>query len=138
MIDNIVNLIIFIASISAISVLLFLVFRLTLQRNNLRLQINQAKIDNSLLSEKVATLAAEKDANSLKEDDGFIKFLSSSRDWAFQYIETAQAAITNFADKMNPIAKKLEKSENDDVKLMLEAYKELVKIIPDEDSVTAE
>lgn len=138
MIDNIINLIIFIVSISTIAILLFLVFKLSLQKKNLMLEIDQAKIDRSLLSEKVATLAAEKDANALKEDDGFIRFLSNSRDWAFQYIETAQTAVKDFAEKMDPIAKKLEKSQNDDVKVMLEAYQELVKIIPDEDSVTTE
>ncbi len=100
--------------------------------------MQQLVVDKALLAEKVATLAAEKDANSLREDDGFIKFLSSSRDWAFQYIETAQASVKNFAEKMDPVALKLEKSQNDDVKLMLEAYKELVSIIPDNDSEITE
>lgn len=118
--------------------MLFLVFRLALQKKKLQAGMQQLVVDKALLAEKVATLAAEKDANSLREDDGFIKFLSSSRDWAFQYIETAQASVKNFAEKMDPVALKLEKSQNDDVKLMLEAYKELVSIIPDNDSEITE
>lgn len=52
-------------------------------------------------SERIKFLTNEiekKDKEALTQTDGFVKFLSESRDWAFQYIEDVQVAIKSLQD----------------------------------------
>ena len=35
-------------------------------------------------------------------NESYIKFLSDSRDWAYEYIEEVQAKLTDFANKVEP------------------------------------
>jgi len=53
-------------------------------------QLVQCAVTNIDLKEAMARL---KDEKELGENDGFVKFLSDSRDWAFEYIENVQNAI---------------------------------------------
>lgn len=46
--------------------------------------------------------------NKIKDDDSvhkenFIKFLSESRDWAYQYIEDVQSGLNIFVDEVEPL-----------------------------------
>ena len=41
----------------------------------------------------------------LSETDGFVKFISQSRDWAFQYIEEVQTALSEFDKSVDPLLK---------------------------------
>ena len=93
----------------------------------------QLAVDKSILLERVATLAAEKDANSLKEDDGFIKFLSNSRDWAFSYIEDVQEKMKDFQESVEPVLPKLSKTRDLNVKTLIEAYKTLAEVMPEKE-----
>lgn len=130
--QQIIDISIFVAALGSITFLLVLLYKVRLDSNKLQAKLTQAYIDNIILSERVTTLAAEKDANALKEDDGFIKFLSSSRDWAFTYIEEVQTVVQEFKDKAGPPVQRLSESDNADVKLITEAYNSLVDILPDE------
>lgn len=58
----------------------------------------------------------ENDSKKLEKDNGFIKFISESRDWAFNYIEEVQDAIKNYSVK------------KDD-----ESYNKLINFLPKED-----
>ncbi len=53
----------------------------------------QLKIDKIVLIDKLTELVNEKESKSIEQTDGFVKFLSESRDWAFKYIEDVQQAI---------------------------------------------
>lgn len=114
--------------------LLFLVYKLKLQNNKVKADLTQMVIDRSLLLEKIATLAAEKDANALSGDDGFIKFLSSSRDWAFEYIENVQQSISEFKDVVDPLLPNINKTDDINIQAVIEAYKNLVEILPNEEN----
>jgi hypothetical protein len=53
----------------------------------------QLKLDSA---EKIAFLQQElekRDREALTQTDGFVKFISESRDWAFNYIEDVQQSI---------------------------------------------
>lgn len=127
-----IDIVIFVTMLLVISTLMFLVYKLKLQRDKIQANFLQAVIDRGVLLEKVSTLAAEKDANALKEDDGFIKFLSQSREWAYEYIEEVQTVVESFKQKADPAILKLSKTKDANVKLIIEAYKELVEILPTE------
>ncbi len=64
-----------------------------LKNRKLVVEIVQLNIDKAILISKLDKALNAKDAQSLEKTDGFVKFLSESRDWAFQYIEKVQQAI---------------------------------------------
>jgi hypothetical protein len=45
----------------------------------------------------------KKDVKTLEQTEGFLKFVSDSRDWAFEYIEEVQSALEEFDAKVYPI-----------------------------------
>lgn len=80
----------------------------------------QSELDKFALSEKLSKINAEKDTVNVERTEGFLKFVSESRDWAFSYIEDVQAAIL-----------KLEKAilEKDRIKIKA-AEKEIINFLP--------
>lgn len=56
-------------------------------------EIVQLNLDKSILRDKLEKAIETNNAKSLEQTDGFVKFLSESRDWAFTYIEDVQKAI---------------------------------------------
>lgn len=129
---------IFILALILILTLSFIVYKIKVQKSKLQSLYAQSVIDRGILLEKVANLAAEKDANALKDDNGFIKFLSQSRDYAYQYIEEVQSSVQEFRGKVDPIIKNIGSNEDSNVKSLIEAYNDLVKILPKEESATAD
>lgn len=61
---------------------------------NLRKIIKQQGIDMDFFSKEIVRLGEQIENAKLEKSDGFIKFLSESRDWAFTYIEDIQKDLT--------------------------------------------
>jgi len=96
-----------IAELLAFSVILVVIVVLAI--NNVRLFVSRRRLSNHLLQavlDKVAIedayskLSQEYDTLSLQETDGFVKFLSESRAWAFTYIEDVQKSILDLSVAM--------------------------------------
>lgn len=71
--------------------------------NKVRSQYQKLFIDMMLLEK----LINEIEESKLKSDESvhkenFIKFLSDSRDWAYEYIESVQSGLTNFINETAP------------------------------------
>lgn len=71
--------------------------------NKLRKNFEGLFIESLALHQQISELEDLK----FKTDDGvhkenFIKFLSDSRDWAYQYIEDVQAGLTTFIETVGP------------------------------------
>jgi hypothetical protein len=64
-------------------------------------KLNQTGIKIALekytIAKKLEIALAENDSKKLEKDDGFIKFLSQSRESAFGYIEEVQEAIEKYS-----------------------------------------
>ena len=97
---------------------------------NLRLFFNKKKligiiaqllIDKEVITEKINDLNA---MTSKEFSDGFIKFISDSRDAAFEYIENAQLIIKNYLGALE--------SKDDDGATVYRM--ELVSLLPTNDS----
>ena len=80
----------------------------------------------------------QQDLDTSKES--FIKFLSESRDWAFEYIEEVQTSLNEFVDKVSPDIDYFDQygvigsgPENDALKRISKAFKELKKLLPEEE-----
>ncbi len=76
---------------------------LTYNFNKIRSQYQKLFIDMMLLEKIINSSEEEKiktDESVHKEN--FIKFLSDSRDWAYQYIEDVQSGLKTFIDQTAP------------------------------------
>ena len=104
---------------------------------------NKLYVENFTLEEYIKTL------NNLKEDksnqqvhqENFLKFLSDSRDWAFNYIEEVQSGLNKFISDIEPEINYFK--EYGDVgamqpnyyslKKITAAYEDLKKLLPKEE-----
>lgn len=95
--------------------------------------------DNQLLLNEIDRLNQQITNKELENSDGFLKFVSDSRDWAFEYIEQVQKALDEF-DK--EIAPKLDWATSygnlagdtihtDTITKISEAYNKLKSILPE-------
>ena len=73
-------------------------------------------LEKYILAKKLETILTENESKKLEKDDGFIKFLSQSRESAFTYIEEVQEAIGNYAN---------DKTEDN--------YNKLISFLPNQD-----
>ena len=67
-----------------------------LKKSNMMLLASLKNIDNLVQLSKVD----QKDNEAHKEN--FIKFISDSRDWAYEYIEDVQNGLTDFVNAIEP------------------------------------
>lgn len=72
--------------------------------NNFRLvQINlQLAIEKAELLKKLEQSLNKESDVPVTQTEGFVNFISQSRDWAFDYIETVQVGIDNFVRDAGP------------------------------------
>lgn len=72
----------------------------------------QLKITTQNLAESILLYLSSSESNNIQpplsldgektHNENFIKFLSDSRDWAFQYIEEVQSGLRNFIEEVEP------------------------------------
>ena len=115
---------------------------LRLQNNKLKASLTQETIDRSIVLQKIQDIVAELDKKNSAQNDGFLKFVSDSREAAFKYIEEVQAAISEFDKKLGPVVKHyketgkvLEKRPTEIVKNVTEAYDKLMNSMPKDSDV---
>ena len=88
-----------------VTLIIFLVYRLFKLKaftKTLSELYMQELADKFLLSKKVEELMQEIENKKLEDTDGFLKFVSDSRDWAFEYIEEVQKALAEFDEEVAP------------------------------------
>lgn len=101
----------------------------------------QDSLDKSTLIQNLSDRLVKIEQKPIEESEGFIKFLSESRDWAFKYIEDVQKALTDFKNIVEPKLKYANTygtvaGPTAHLTLIEEitlAYIDLKKIMPDED-----
>lgn len=123
------DLIVFIVAIALISFLLFSVLMYRGRLIKVTNMLSQVTIDKIILADKLNAEIAKSQGNSIEQTDGFLKFVSQSRDWAFQYIEEVQAAIQEF-DMAIEESKVL--SPKEAIKNILVAHAKLKEVLPKE------
>ena len=128
------DLIIFIIFVIVLAILAVDNVRSRIRMAELHKDVEQGLLDIMALREKLEAFKKDK---TIEETEGFLKFVSQSRDWAFQYIEGVQIAIKNFQDVFHPVATRYYKNKNvpinqEDFGKLFEAYKQLVNELPEE------
>jgi uncharacterized membrane-anchored protein YhcB (DUF1043 family) len=84
-------------------ILFYTTYRLLKYRiafQNLANEYLQKLSDNDLLLKEINKLNQQINNKELEGSDGFLKFVSDSRDWAFEYIEEVQKALTEFDNEV--------------------------------------
>jgi len=100
-------------------------------------------IDQIALEKFVESMNLDSISDQEVHKENFIKFLSDSRDWAFEYIEDVQSGLIKFVDDIKPEIEYF-KEYGDlvsmhpnyySMKKITEAYDSLVKLLPKDDSI---
>ena len=84
----------------------------------------------------------ENKTDEQKSNEAFLKFVSDSRDWAYQYIDEVQESLTKFVSDIEPEIAYFDEygqvgsayPHYHSMKKISAAYKELKKMLPNEDS----
>lgn len=108
-----------------------------LRQRVMSLAVSLVKVEDIFNSTKKEEL----DSDVHKEN--FIKFLSDSRDWAYEYIEDVQGSLTLFISEIEPEIAYFDEyglvgdayPHYHSMKKISQAYKELKKIMPENEPI---
>jgi hypothetical protein len=125
-----------------IVILLINILAIRSKNRKLSAEIIQIALDKAIISERLEEELNKKDFNSIEQSEGFLKFISQSRDWAFDYIEQVQAALLEFKNKIEPqilYAKTYGTVSGQSPHTIIidrisDAYDDLVKVMPQDSS----
>jgi hypothetical protein len=99
-------------------------------------ELIQARLDMEIAKEIIQE-SKNIENSKLDHNENFIKFLSDSRDWAFEYIEDVQNKINKFISDIDPIISYFDKYGNaihtpqtESMEKISKAYKEIKDMIP--------
>jgi hypothetical protein len=98
----VIDFVIFISLIIVVTILVLSVVKLKLKNRKLAAELLQVTLDQNILMTKFTEELKKKEDVSIEKTDGFLKFISESRDLAFQYIEAMQEALVKFKGKVEP------------------------------------
>lgn len=104
----------------AISLLIFDNVRSRARYRELGNLLIQSELDKMAISDALDKTIKE---NEIIQSDGFIKFLSESRDAAFEYIEQAQKDVSEFVEKADSV---FESYPNKDIRTSYQKIKGLL------------
>jgi uncharacterized membrane protein YhiD involved in acid resistance len=142
MIFSVIEFAIFFIFLIVFFVLVFDNIKVRMQNNKLKTNLTQEYIDRAIVMQEMQKLMAEIDTKNSSQNDGFLKFVSESREAAFKYIEEVQAAIAEFDNKVGPAVKyyketgkMLDRRPSELVRELTEAYDKLMASMPKEDNV---
>jgi hypothetical protein len=141
--------------IVGVSISLLLILSLYLAVTNIKLRRNwkvisgelmQSLLDQTLIERELKDALVEIEQREIENTDGFVKFLSESRESAFKYIEETQQKLVDFQKAVEPMfdwsrSYGLVLGENSHTKTVEDIYQEYLKlktIIPDEQGETNE
>jgi len=131
------NFIMFFINAVAFVYLLSLTVKLRVKNLSLINENLEVYIRNSILTQELKNRLEQADIQSLASNDDFLKFVSQSRDWAFEYIESTQENIYEFVTKAGPVIEYLDEFDppiitNDQKKALVGAYNSIRSTLPDE------
>jgi len=120
----------------------FLVFKnvqLRIKLSATTLELLRAHLDKTIISDqlsKMNNVEVKKDSSS----EAFLKFVSDSRDWAYQYIDDVQASLNKFISDIEPEIAYFDEyglvgdayPHYHSMKKISGAYKELKKLLPED------
>ncbi len=99
---NIVDIVIFSIYTISLFTLIYFVIKNNIQKRKILALLVQSEMNKYIIAQKLEETLKELSNKELLESDGFVKFISDSRDWAFAYIEEVQKALAEFDKEVGP------------------------------------
>ncbi len=120
--------------------LIFNNVRLNIRLSEVRLEVIKAYLEKTIVSEKLVQMSEEKNNKNEDSSEAFLKFISDSRDWAYQYIDDVQEGLNKFVTDIEPEIAYFDEygivgsafPHYHSMKKISEAYKELKKLLPED------
>ena len=119
---NLSELITFVISLVVFSLVMFDAIRMRVKARKFQALQIQAEVNNMILTTQLDQITSNRDSANIEQTEGFLKFVSDSRDWAFEYIEDIQMALRAYDIAIGM----------DDAKLRSDAYKKLISFLPED------
>ena len=112
---------------------------LSLKVSSITKGLLQSEVDKNILAEKLFESSARNLMQKDESSEAFLKFVSDSRDWAYQYIEGVQSSLDSFITDVEPEIAYFDEygiassayPHYHSMKKISGAYKELKKLLPD-------
>ena len=112
---------------------------LSLKVSSITKSLLQSEVDKNILAEKLFESSARNLMQKDESSEAFLKFVSDSRDWAYQYIEGVQSSLDSFITDVEPEIAYFDEygiassayPHYHSMKKISGAYKELKKLLPD-------
>lgn len=76
--------------------------RLSLKLSAITLELIKAHLEKTIVSEKLAEVSEKVENKEDSTSEAFLKFVSDSRDWAYQYIDEVQEGLNKFITDVEP------------------------------------
>jgi hypothetical protein len=76
--------------------------RVSIKLSQTTLELIKAHVEKTLISEKLSDMAEIPKDTSDPTAEAFLKFISDSRDWAYQYIDEVQVSLDKFINDVEP------------------------------------
>jgi hypothetical protein len=119
--------------------LIFKNVTLNIKLSEIRLELIKAHLDKTIISEKLIELSDKKNKTEDHSSEAFLKFVSDSRDWAYQYIDEVQEGLNKFITDIEPEIIYFDEygvvgsayPHYYSMKKISEAYKELKNLMPE-------
>lgn len=90
---------------------------------NIKNDLEDIRVQKDILMVKLSETLQALETRPVEQTDGFLRFISESRDSAFEFIEVMQKSIKDFGDETKDILAKPRLSE--DLKTIKKAYQVL-------------
>ena len=128
---QIINIIAYSITFVLVIALLAYIVRLRKILNNSLERVLELTINQNLLMDELHKALQKIEEKPIESSDGFIKFMTESREAAFNFITEIQDATKQFRNDIGEIENSPKKSK--DIKIMLEAFSKLEKkILPND------
>lgn len=94
-------------TISFISFVIFIFAFFALGINAVKMRNNNIKLKLQVIdliqkNEVLKTSLDSRESRDIEKTEGFLNFVTQSRDWAFQYIEEVQSVLNKFINDIEP------------------------------------
>ena len=127
----------FIIFITMFFILVFDNLRLRLKERSTIIDLFEIATERNILAARLLESSEEALKPAASEPEGFLKFISDSREWAFEYIESVQKGIDKFIRDAGPSIEYWEKYSSametpldGGMKKISLSYKELKLLLP--------
>lgn len=137
--NSIVEITLYVFASIAFAVIVYAFLITWMQYRKTSAALAQSKVDLVALRAKLEELSARGDSKKIEQTEGFVKFISHSRDAAFEYIEEVQSAITEYDKAVGEMVnyyketgKMPQKKPSEIMREFTQAHEKLMNAMPEE------